>query len=228
MHEIEFENVSKQYSGKKNALDKASFYIPKGEMVFLTGHSGAGKSTLLKLIMMMEKPSSGKIWINERNIQTLSRTQIAHHRRSIGVVLQDPHLLHDRNIFENVALPLKIIGVSASQIGRRVRAALDAVSLLGKESLNPEHLSSGEKQRVGIARAIVNKPSLILADEPTGNLDPDLSNDIMNLFNRFHQVGVTVLVASHDINLINQINKPRLVLSEGKIITSPSSLSGEG
>ena len=213
---ISFLNVSKHYSSSK-ALSNISIEIIPGEMVFLTGHSGAGKSTLLKLIASIEKPTRGQILVNKRNISKIKERAIPDHRRKIGVIFQNYQLLYDRNVFENVALPLIISNYGKREIPKRVRAALDKVGLLGKESSNPITLSGGEQQRVSIARAIVNKPPIILADEPTGNLDPDLSNEIMKLFADFNQVGVTVLIASHDLTLIKNLNKRIIELKNGQV-----------
>jgi cell division transport system ATP-binding protein len=215
---IRFNQVSKRYPNGQLALYQVDFCLDTGEMAFLTGHSGAGKSTLLKLIALLERPSVGDLLIDNRNVNHLSRNSIPDMRQRIGLIFQDPHLLFNRNVFENVVLPLDIAGFSRKDSARRVRAALDKVGLLAKEMERPETLSSGEQQRVNIARAIVNKPSIILADEPTGNLDPDLSRDIMHLFEQFHQTGVTVLIASHDIQLISQLSYRRLVLDKGRLI----------
>ncbi|WP_210397221.1 cell division ATP-binding protein FtsE [Motiliproteus sediminis] len=216
---ISFDNVSMRYHTGFEALKQVSFRLGAGEMAFLTGHSGAGKSTLLKLIILMERASQGQVWVDEQNLNRMVSRQIPFHRRKIGVVFQNHQLLFDRSVYENVALPLKIGGFDGDDIGRRVRAALDKVGLLSKEKLNPIRLSSGEQQRVGIARAIVNKPKLLLADEPTGNLDPELSADIMGLFHQFNQVGVSVLVASHDLDLISRLPYRRLVLDQGRLLT---------
>lgn len=215
---IRFEGVSKLYRDGYEALSRVNFEIDPGEMVFLTGHSGAGKSTLLKLIMLMERPSSGQIQVDGKALDQLSAGQIPYYRRNVGVVFQNHQLLNDRSVFDNVALPLQVAGSSPHEIGRRVRAALDKVGLLHKEHQHPITLSGGEQQRVGIARAVVNKPALLLADEPTGNLDPELSTEIMTLFREFNEVGVTVLIASHDLDLLKQMNKRVLALSHGKII----------
>jgi len=215
---IRFDAVSKRYGSGQDALSRVSFEVPKGEMVFLTGHSGAGKSTLMKLIMLMERPTQGQVFIDERNLNRLSSRHIPYFRRKVGVVFQNHQLLFDRTVFDNVALPLQIAGFQPAEIGRRVRAALDKVGLLNKERHNPIMLSGGEQQRVGIARAVVNKPPLLLADEPTGNLDPELSADIMNLFRQFNEVGVTIMIASHDIGLLRRMNKRVLGLSEGQIV----------
>jgi cell division transport system ATP-binding protein len=214
---IAFDDVSKRYPGGQEALSHISFSMTQGELAFLTGHSGAGKSTLLKLIMHMELPSSGQVIVNGQNLARLSRRQLPFYRRQIGVVFQDHQLLFDRSVYDNVALPLQIAGFDSREAARRVRAALDKVGLLHKENQNPIALSSGEQQRVGIARAVVNKPALILADEPTGNLDPDLSAEIMHLFEQFSGVGVSVLIASHDLGLIANLRHRILVLEQGRL-----------
>ncbi len=215
---IRFENVSKRYDNGFEALSHINFFVEPGEMLFLTGHSGAGKSTLMKLIMQMERPSNGKITVDGYDLNRMASNQIPYYRRSIGVVFQNHQLLFDRSVFDNVALPLQIAGLSHYEIGRRVRAALDKVSLLEKERLNPIVLSGGEQQRVGIARAVVNKPTMLLADEPTGNLDPELSEEIMTLFRQFSEVGVTIMIASHDVELLKRMNKRILGLVEGKLV----------
>ena len=215
---IRFENVSKRYDNGFEALSRISFAVEPGEMLFLTGHSGAGKSTLMKLIMQMERPSNGQIMVDGQDLNRMSNSQIPYYRRNIGVVFQNHQLLFDRSVFENVALPLQISGLPHHEIGRRVRAALDKVSLLEKERLNPIVLSGGEQQRVGIARAVVNKPTMLLADEPTGNLDPELSEEIMTLFRQFNEVGVTIMIASHDVELLKRMNKRILGLVEGKLV----------
>jgi cell division transport system ATP-binding protein len=212
---IRFDNVSKRYESGLEALKRVNFELEAGEMAFLTGPSGAGKSTLLKLLMLMERPSSGTLLINGKNLNRLSRSSIPSYRRQIGVVFQNHQLLSDRTVFDNVALPLQILGYPISETGRRVRAALDGVGLLEKEANNPLTLSGGEQQRVGIARAVVHKPKILLADEPTGNLDPKLSTEIMSLFRRFQSVGVTVLIATHDINLINRLDHRIMYLEDG-------------
>ncbi len=216
---IRFDNISKRYESGLEALSRVSFEMSEGEMAFLTGPSGAGKSTLLKLLMLMERPSSGTLLINGKNLKRLSRSSIPSYRRQLGVVFQNHQLLIDRSVFENVALPLQIAGYPVKEMGRRVRAALDAVGLLSKESHKPDTLSGGEQQRVGIARAVVHKPKILLADEPTGNLDPALSAEIMNLFCRFQSVGVTVLIATHDINLINRLDSRIIHLEDGRLIS---------
>lgn len=215
---IEFRQVTKRYDSDHTALRAVNFQLDRGELAFLTGHSGAGKSTLLKLIMVMERPTAGEVIVGGQKLNSLPRRQIPYIRRHIGVVFQNHQLLFDRTVFDNVAMPLEVMGSSPDDIGRRVRAALDKVGLLKKEKMNPMQLSGGEQQRVGIARAVVNKPPVLLADEPTGNLDPELSADIMRLFTQFSQVGVTVLVATHDIALINEMNRRTLTLNQGQLI----------
>ncbi|HHO68084.1 MAG TPA: cell division ATP-binding protein FtsE [Gammaproteobacteria bacterium] len=214
---IRFDNVSKRYPGGKDALQNVSFHLPAGQMAFLTGHSGAGKSTLLKLIALIERSTRGQLFVDGENLSRVPRRRIPWLRRKIGIIFQNHQLLFDRTVFDNVALPLVIAGHRHQDIGRRVRAALDKVGLLDHERDLPITLSGGEQQRVGIARAVVNKPKLLLADEPTGNLDPDLSREIMQLFALFNQVGVTVLIASHDLDLISRMDYPRLVLEGGRI-----------
>lgn len=195
-----------------------NFELASGEMSFLTGHSGAGKSTLMKLIMLMERPSRGQVWVGQQDLSQLHRSQIPLLRRQVGVVFQNHQLLFDRTVFDNVALPLQISGYDPADAARRVRAALDKVGLLDREKHNPIMLSTGEQQRIGIARAIVHKPRLLLADEPTGNLDPELSEDIMRLFEQFNQIGTTVLIASHDHSLINRMHHRVLTLRNGRLI----------
>ncbi len=209
---IEFKAVSKQYPTGQLALYNVNVRLQQGEMAFLTGQSGAGKSTLLKLIALLEHISDGEIFVAGQNIQQIKKSKIPGFRRNIGMIFQDHHLLDDRTVFDNIALPLKIEGMRPQDIRRRVRAALDKVNLLRKEKEYPMMLSAGEKQRVGIARAVVNKPSIILADEPTGNLDPDLAQDIMHTFKQFNEYGSTVLIASHDHNLIKEMKKRIIVL----------------
>ncbi len=214
---IRFDNISKRYPGGFEALKRISFHLPRGKLAYLTGPSGAGKSTLLKLIAMIERPSRGQIILDGVNLNNIRNSRIPQIRRNIGIIFQNHHLLHDRPVFDNVAMPLVIQGYRHREIGKRVRAALDQVGLLGKEKAAPITLSGGEQQRVGIARAIVHKPALLLADEPTGNLDPELSREIMELFARFNQVGTTVMIASHDLDLIQQMGYPAISLSEGRI-----------
>lgn len=215
---ISFSGVSKRYASGQEALSSVTFDVEDGEMLFLTGHSGAGKSTLMKLIMLMERSSTGEVLIGGRNLNRMRSSQIPAHRRKVGVVFQNHKLLFDRNVFENVALPLYVAGYQPREVGRRVRAALDKVGLLEKEKANPITLSGGEQQRVGIARAVVNKPPLLLADEPTGNLDPELSQEIMNLFQNFKDVGVTVLIASHDLALVRRLGYRVLTLERGYLV----------
>jgi cell division transport system ATP-binding protein len=218
---IRFTNVSKRYPGGFEALNNISFHMEKGAMAFLTGHSGAGKSTLLKLIALIELSTRGQIFLDGENVSRLSKRRIPFIRRKIGFIFQDHHLLFDRTVYDNVALPLVIAGYRHQEIGRRVRAALDKLGLLSKEKLYPITLSGGEQQRVGIARAVVNKPMLLLADEPTGNLDPDLSREIMQLFSLFNDVGVSVLIATHDIGLIRSLDYPVLALDHGRLAKTP-------
>lgn len=215
---IEFIDVSKRYPGGFEALKQVSFEIPRGEMIFLTGRSGAGKSTLLRLIMAMERASGGQVVVNGHTLAKLGARGIPYLRREIGVVFQNHQLLFDRTVFDNVALPLVIHGYQPREISRRVRAALDKVGLLAKERNYPITLSGGEQQRVGIARAVVHKPPILLADEPTGNLDPELAGEIMRLFQQFNQVGVTVLIASHDLSLIARLPYRMLTLREGNLV----------
>ena len=214
---INFSNVFKRYPNNYEALSGLSFSLDEGEMAFLTGHSGAGKSTLLKLIALIERSSQGQVLVGNQNLGSLPRRKIPFYRRQIGIVFQDHNLLHDRTVFDNVALPLVIAGENHREIGRRVRAALDKVGLLGKERSLPIALSGGEQQRVGIARAVVNRPPILLADEPTGNLDPELSREIMHLFEQFNQVGVTVFVATHDIDLIQTMTYRQVILKQGRL-----------
>ena len=193
---IRFDDVSKRYEGGMEALSRVTFELGDGEMAFLTGHSGAGKSTLMKLVILMERASKGQVIVNGTNLNRVSRRQVPSIRRNVGVVFQNHQLLFDRTVYDNVALPLTISGFSPKEVGRRVRAALSKVGLTEKERQFPVALSGGEQQRVGIARAVVNKPSLLLADEPTGNLDPELSREVMELFNLFNQVGVSAAPAA--------------------------------
>lgn len=214
---IRFEQVFKRYPNGREALSGISFNVDKGELVFLTGHSGAGKSSILKLIALIERPTRGQVIVNQQNAGAMKTRGIAQFRRQIGVVYQDHKLLHDRPVMDNVALPLIIAGVPRRETEKRVRAALDQVGLLGKEKSRPLELSTGEQQRVGIARAVVAKPALLIADEPTGNLDPDLALEVMRLFKRFSEVGVTVLVATHDVHLIEQMGARRISLRDGRV-----------
>ncbi len=214
---ITFENVSKVYQGK-NAINNVNFHLEQGEMAFLTGHSGAGKSTLLKLIHHIESPSRGTVHVNGLDVDKLRASHIPKHRRNIGIIFQNPHLLNKRTVYENVAMPLIITQYRDDEISKRVRAALNKVGLLDKEKRYPAELSAGERQRISIARAIVNKPALVLADEPTGNLDPALSLDIMRLFQSLNAVGVTLLIATHDLALIAPLNHRIITLKEGQIV----------
>lgn len=215
---IRFEQVDKVYPGGQRALSRVNFHLQAGEMAFLTGHSGAGKSTLLKLISLMERPTAGHVYINGHDLNSISRRQIPYVRRDIGMVFQDHRLLPDRTVFDNVALPLIIEGFLLPEIRKRVAAALDRVGLLDKSNNMPQTLSGGEMQRVGIARAIVNKPPLLIADEPTGNLDPKLSMEIIKLFEEFNAVGVAVLIATHDLGLIARMKYHTLTLKQGALI----------
>jgi cell division transport system ATP-binding protein len=214
---IVFDRVGKRYPNGREALSSVSFNIHNGEMVFLTGRSGAGKSTVLKLIALLERPSRGGILVAGKNTSTLAARHIPAFRRNIGMVFQDHKLLIDRPVFDNVALPLVVAGVALKETDKRVRAALDQVGLLGKERLLPIELSVGEQQRVGIARAVVSKPPLLIADEPTGNLDPDLALEVMRLFRRFQDVGVTVVVATHDVHLVREFGQREIVLDNGQV-----------
>lgn len=215
---ISFERVSKRYGNGHDALRDVSFDMSRDELVFLTGHSGAGKSTLLRLIMLMEQPTRGRIVVNGNDLSRVGRRGVPAHRRGVGVVFQNHRLLFDRTVFDNVALPLTIAGYDEREVGRRVRAALDKVGLLEHERAMPVTLSGGEQQRVGIARAVVGRPPVLLADEPTGNLDPTLSAEIMQLFADFARVGVTVLIASHDMALISRLRHRIVTLREGRLV----------
>jgi cell division transport system ATP-binding protein len=214
---IKFERVSKLYPGGSRALADVSFSIEPGSMVFLTGHSGAGKSTVLRLIMMLERASRGQVIVNDRNLGQTPDRLAPLVRQSTGMIFQDHKLLRDKTVADNVALPLVIAGLKYADIRKRVRAALDKVGLLDKETAWPLTLSGGEQQRVGIARAIVGMPPLLLADEPTGNLDPNLSRELFALFEEVSEQGVTVLIASHDLDLIRKMGKRVLVLSSGRL-----------
>ena len=216
---ITFDRVSKRYEEGHDALREISVSIDRDELVFLTGHSGAGKSTLLRLIMLMDRPTRGQLIVDGQDLAAVGSRGVPRHRRNIGVVFQNHQLLADRSVFDNVALPLIIAGYDHREVGRRVRAALDKVGLLNRERSLPVTLSGGEQQRVGIARAVVGKPKILLADEPTGNLDPALSAEIMQLFEEFNQVGVTVLIASHDLVLISRLHHRIITLNQGRLIS---------
>jgi len=217
---IRFDNVCKRYPEGKEALQGVSFHLHSGAMAFLTGHSGAGKSTLLKLVALLERSTRGQLFLDGENLSRTPKRRVPYIRRKIGMIFQNYRLLFDRTVFDNVALPLVIAGYRHQDIGRRVRAALDKVGLLDRERAFPIMLSGGEQQRVGIARAVVNKPPLLLADEPTGNLDPELSRDIMQIFEQFNQVGVTVLIASHDLDLISTMPYTQVCLHQGRLVRS--------
>jgi len=215
---IVFRQVCKRFPGGIRALDDVTLSIEQGELVFLTGHSGAGKSSLLKLISMQQRVTRGQLTVAGRDLRKLPKRQIPLHRRSLGLVFQDHQLLLNKSVFDNVALPLVIAGLGYREIGRRARAALDSVGIGDREKAMPGMLSAGQQQRVGIARAIVNKPDILLADEPTGNLDPQLSQDIMGLFRSFNERGMTVIIASHDLYLVRKMAQRVLVLQEGQLI----------
>lgn len=214
---IVFDRVAKRYPNGREALAGVTLRVNPGEMVFLTGKSGAGKSTVLKLIALLERPTRGTVLVNGRNTSSLKARHIPAFRRHIGVVFQDHKLLADRPVYDNVALPLVVADTPLREIDKRVRAALDQVGLLGKERMSPLELSVGEQQRVGIARAVVSKPPLLIADEPTGNLDPDLALEVMRLFKRFQEVGVTVVVATHDVHLVREFGQREIVIENGHV-----------
>lgn len=216
---IRFSHVSKRYETGNYGLSDIDLELAEGEMVFVTGHSGAGKSTLLRLIGLIERPTRGQLIVDGRNLATLPNRRVPYHRRHVGMIFQDHRLLADRTVYDNVSLPLVVAGVPHRDLGRRVRAALDKVGLLRKERAYPLTLSGGEQQRVGIARAIVSRPPVLLADEPTGNLDPDLSREIMDLFIGFNQVGVTTLIATHDLDLIRSLGQRIIQLHQGRVVT---------
>lgn len=214
---IRFDRVSKRYPNGREALAELSFEIADGEMAFLTGRSGAGKSSVLKLIALLERPTRGQLIVNGYDTARLPMRHVALFRRQLGIVFQDHRLLMDRPVFDNVALPLIVADISFKEIERRVRAALDQVGLLDKERMAPLELSVGEQQRVGIARAIVSKPTLLVADEPTGNLDAALAAEVMDLFRRFNAVGVTVVVATHDRRLVQAAGMREIMLEGGRV-----------
>jgi cell division transport system ATP-binding protein len=214
---LRFDNVSKRYPGGQVALEDVSFEVQAGEMLFLTGHSGAGKSTLLRLVHLSERPSRGTVLFKERNLAKVRGGRVPLHRRDVGVVFQDHQLLPDRSVGDNVALPLVLRGMKRGEIGKRVRALLERLGLGPRERALPAQLSAGEQQRVGIARALVAEPALLVADEPTGNLDPALSAEIMALFAALPERGTSVLVASHDLGLVKRMKKRVLVLDHGRL-----------
>ena len=216
---IQFENVTATYADDLGIFD-LSFHIEKGEMVYISGRSGAGKSTLLKLINLIDRHARGQIIVNGQNLERITRKRIPIFRRNIGFIFQNHRLLDDRTIFDNVALPLIIAGSNHQEVKRRVQAALDKVNLLSKINSYPMELSGGEQQRIGVARAVVNRPAILIADEPTGNLDPMLSWEMMKLFEQFNQVGVTVLIASHELDMIKHMNKKIIILNKGRILDS--------
>lgn len=218
MPQLRFDHVSKRYPNGYDALTDISFSVEEGEMMFITGHSGAGKSTLLRLVHLSERASRGAVFFGERNLATIRRRGLPRHRRQVGVVFQDHRLLMDRSLFDNVALPLVIIGTARAEVSKRVRVALEKVGLADRERALPVALSSGEQQRVGIARAVVARPAVLVADEPTGNLDPDLAAEIMRLFTELPAQGTSVLVASHDLHLVRRLRKRVLVLDHGRLI----------
>ncbi len=215
---LRLDSVSKNYPGGHVALDNVAFTVDAGEMVFITGHSGAGKSTLLRLIHLSERPSRGTVLVSDRNLAKVRGRQVALHRRTVGVVHQDHRLLLERSVFDNVALPLLIAGMPSPDVGRRVRVMLDKVGLAAREKSRPGELSTGEQQRVGIARAMVSQPLILLADEPTGNLDPTLAAEIMQLFAALQAQGTAVLIASHDLSLVKRLRKRVIVLDHGKLM----------
>ncbi|MBF6023036.1 cell division ATP-binding protein FtsE [Lysobacter niastensis] len=218
MSVLRFDNVSKRYGSGHDALNDVSFSVASGEMLFVTGHSGAGKSTMLRLIHLAERPSRGAVLFGEKNLLKVRGSRVAMHRRDVGVVFQDHRLLTDRSVADNVALPLILRGLRRGEIGKRVRSVLDKVGLGARANALPSQLSAGEQQRVGIARAIVGEPRLLVADEPTGNLDPTLSAEIMALFESLPERGTSVMVASHDLALVKRMKKRVLVLNQGRLV----------
>jgi len=216
---IEFQQVTKRFASGQIALEEVNLHVERGAMAFLAGHSGAGKSTLLRLTTLLERATRGQVVVGGHNLNRLPDNAIPLYRRQIGFVFQDHRLLVERSVFDNVALPLVVAGIPYPEVRRRVHAALDQVGHLKKERSFPVTLSGGEQQRVGIARAVVHKPPILLADEPTGNLDPELSREVMTLFERFNQVGVTVLIASHDLTLIKGFPYPILRLAKGRLVS---------
>lgn len=226
---LRFDNVSKRYAGGRDALAEVSFAVEPGEMLFITGHSGAGKSTLLKLIQLAERPSRGAVLFDDKNLLKVRGRKVALHRREVGVVYQNHQLLADHSVYENVALPLVLRGMRRAEIGKRVRSMLERLGLGGRDQALPGQLSAGEQQRVGIARALVGEPRLLVADEPTGNLDPTLSSEIMALFAELPARGTSVLVASHDLGLVKRMKKRVLVLDHGQLVDdiAPEDLADE-
>ena len=214
---ISFSEVSKRYPGGYEALSGINFEVGAGELVFVTGHSGAGKSTLLKLVAAIERASAGTVLVGGQNVSAMRRAAKPFLRRNLGLVFQDHKLLYDRNVFDNVILPLQVIGQPMKDASRRARAALDKVGLLAREKANPMSLSGGEQQRLCIARAVVNRPSILLADEPTASLDQETASSVMEIFRSFNQVGVTVLVATHDLAAIAQMQPRLMALSKGRL-----------
>ena len=214
---VSFSAVAKRYPGGEEALRSVTFSVEAGELVFITGRSGAGKSTLLKMIPAIERPTAGSVLVNGQNVSALKRSAIPYLRRNVGLVFQDQKLLYDRTVYENVVLPLAFSAHPPKEAARRVRAALDKVGLLSREKANPIQLSGGEQQRVAIARAVVNRPSILLADEPTANLDGDSARRVLDIFAEFNQVGVTVLIATHDQSLVLQYGKRVVHLEAGRV-----------
>ena len=215
---IRFSNASKRYPGGQEALRNVSFSIEPGELVFLTGRSGAGKSTLFKLIPAIERATSGSVVVNGQNVSAIKPAAVPFLRRHLGLVFQDQKLLYDRSVFDNVLLPLSFSGFAPKEAAKRARAALDKVGLSAREKLNPIQLSGGEQQRVAIARAVANRPSVLIADEPTANLDADSAASIMQIFVSFQQVGVTVLIATHDLALVGKMGNRVLRLEQGRLV----------
>ena len=226
MSAIVFERVTKRFDNGQEALSEISVEFASGSMTFLTGHSGAGKSTFLRLLIGAESATRGRIYVDDVDIGRLGARRMPWYRREVGVVFQDHNLLLEHSVFDNVALPLRINHLGEREVASRVRGALGTVELLGKEHLMPSQLSTGEQQRVGIARAVVGRPKILLADEPTGNLDPDLARSVMELFGRFNELGTTVLIASHDIALIQSLGMPTLNLAAGRIADTNGVLDG--
>ncbi len=228
MGQVQFQNVDKRFENGFEALRDIDLSFEEGSMTFLTGHSGAGKTTFLKLLLCLDRPTRGRILVNGVDLCRLRPRSLSFYRRGLGAVFQDHHLLAARTVFENVALPLRVSGMRERDVGRRVRAALTRVGLLERERLLPVQLSTGEQQRVGIARAVAIRPRILIADEPTGNLDPQLSRDIMALFEQFNQVGATVIVASHDLQLVNSLGKRIVELSRGAVVRDIGATPGSG